>query len=181
MYLHSPCRSRRSGGGPRRPWATPAFTLIEILIVVVILGVLAAIVIPKFLESDRISRTNILSNTVRYIQQMVVYYRQTDDFDHAPSGYPADIEPSWFRSSALPRHTWTNQPISVEIVDGPSNQHYPGTKTFSLADDGAYTAWYNRTNGRFVVLIPAQESDDDTLAVFNAVNLANCSSLSDTD
>lgn len=157
------------------------FTLIEVLIVVVILGILGAIVIPRFLESDRVSRTNILSNTVRYIRQMVTYYKQTDDFPRAASGYPEEIEPSWFRTASLPRHTWTNEPLLVEVVDGPPGQKYPSTKTFDPASDSPYTAWYNRTNGAFVALIPPQEDDENTLSVFNAVNLADCSSLADTN
>jgi general secretion pathway protein G len=62
-----------------------AFTLIEILIVVVILGILAAIVIPQFSEaSDDAAESSVRSTLQTVRAQLELYKFKT-------GGYPADI------------------------------------------------------------------------------------------
>jgi general secretion pathway protein G len=55
---------------PRR-----GFTLIEILIVVVILGILAAIVIPELSSASRQTRENVLKDDVRFMREQLLRYR----------------------------------------------------------------------------------------------------------
>ena len=52
-----------------------AFTLVEILIVVVILGILAAIVLPKFSNASAIARASMLADDLRVIRMQVQVYR----------------------------------------------------------------------------------------------------------
>lgn len=64
-----------------------AFTLVEILIVVVILGILAAIVIPQFSSASQTARENTLKDDLRYLRtQISVFKAQHED---VPPGYPA--------------------------------------------------------------------------------------------
>ncbi|HZZ44639.1 MAG TPA: type II secretion system protein [Tepidisphaeraceae bacterium] len=62
------------------------FTLVEILIVVVILGILAAIVVPQFSNASLVARENTLKDDIRYLRtQVIVYKAQHQD---TPPGYP---------------------------------------------------------------------------------------------
>ena len=62
------------------------FTLVEILIVVVILGVLAAMVVPQFSNAAEAARDNTLREDLRYMRTQVLVY--TAQHDGTPPGYP---------------------------------------------------------------------------------------------
>lgn len=51
------------------------FTLVEILIVVIILGILAAIVIPQFTQATQEARDNVLRETLRNLRTQINVYR----------------------------------------------------------------------------------------------------------
>src|SRR5215210_5394014 len=63
------------------------FTLIEILIVVVILGILAAIVFPELTSASRQAREGVLKDDLRFMREQILRYRIQHD-DVSP-GYPA--------------------------------------------------------------------------------------------
>ena len=64
------------------------FTLVEILIVVIILGILAAIAIPKLSNASQIARESTLHDEMRFLRTQIIYY-QSQHGDISP-GYPAD-------------------------------------------------------------------------------------------
>src|SRR5437016_11111443 len=74
-FFQSPQAARRS-----------AFTLIEILIVVAILGILASIVVPQLAGATESSRENMLKDELRYLRSQIFLFKaQHQDI---PPGYP---------------------------------------------------------------------------------------------
>jgi len=63
-----------------------AFTLVEILIVVVILGILAAIVLPRFSNASAVARASMLADDLRIFRMQVQVFKSQHQ-DVAP-GYP---------------------------------------------------------------------------------------------
>lgn len=63
------------------------FTLIEILIVVVILGILAAIVVPQLTTASRETRETVLQDDMRFLRNQITLFR-AQHRDVSP-GYPA--------------------------------------------------------------------------------------------
>jgi prepilin-type N-terminal cleavage/methylation domain-containing protein len=72
-----------------------AFTLVEILIVVVILAILAAVVLPKFSNASAMARASMLADDLRIMRMQIEVYRG-QHIGVAP-GYPggnAAVEPT---------------------------------------------------------------------------------------
>jgi len=65
---------------------TRAFTLVEILIVVVLLGIVAAIVIPSVAKSGNTARESALASDVSLLRRFVLIYK-SHHMEIAP-GYP---------------------------------------------------------------------------------------------
>ena len=63
-----------------------AFTLVEILVVVVILAILAAIVLPKFSNASAVARASMLADDLRVIRMQIQVFK-SQHIGVAP-GYP---------------------------------------------------------------------------------------------
>src|SRR5437660_8216101 len=64
--------------------APKGFTLIEILIVVIILGILAAIVIPQFTSASQDARKNSLASQLQTLRSQIELYK-LQHLDNLPS------------------------------------------------------------------------------------------------
>ncbi|MHC4122987.1 MAG: competence type IV pilus major pilin ComGC [Planctomycetota bacterium] len=76
------------------------FTLVELLIVVLILGALAAIVVPRITQSAQKSKTNACAANVDILQTQVELYAADND-----GSYPATLsvvtsDPNYFPDGA---------------------------------------------------------------------------------
>jgi prepilin-type N-terminal cleavage/methylation domain-containing protein len=76
---------RRISTGPRHP----AFTLIEVLVVVAIIAMLIAILLPSLAAARRQARTVVCSTNLHTIGQALMYYAQASK-DDMPAGYNVD-------------------------------------------------------------------------------------------
>ncbi|MEM7577650.1 MAG: prepilin-type N-terminal cleavage/methylation domain-containing protein [Planctomycetota bacterium] len=78
-----------------RMYAKKGFTLVEILIVVVILGILAAIVIPQFTQASESARASSLKSQLQTIRSQLELYQ----VQHL-GAYP-DLETDWTQMTEL--------------------------------------------------------------------------------
>jgi general secretion pathway protein G len=69
------------------------FTLVEILIVVIILGILAAIVIPQFTSASQDARKNSLTSQLQTLRSQIELYK-LQHLDQLPSDL-VDASPTW--------------------------------------------------------------------------------------
>lgn len=144
------------------PPAAKGFSLVEILIVVVLLAILAAIVIPQVSNATQDARTTALLSNLqtirsrlevykvqhrdrypdeRFVEQMVQYTDEAGDVNDVPDpDYP--LGPYL---CAIPPNPFSGD-TTVEIVTG--------TTPFVAPDeDGGW--WYNATTGEFRAVVRA--------------------------
>ena len=109
--------------------ARKGFTLVEILIVVIILGILAAIVIPQFTNASQDARKSSLKSTVQSIRSQVELYK-LEQGDQLP-----DIVTNW-----TPLTTRTEYPTGSGKFFGPYMHSAPKngmTNTDTVVDGDA--------------------------------------------
>ena len=101
--------------------ARPGFTLIEILIVVIILGILAAIVIPQFGSASKEAKQASLKTSVQTLRSQVALFRlQHNDF--LPGANPLVGSGATY---SLP--TFWSQLTSFTDINGATNTTRTGT------------------------------------------------------
>jgi general secretion pathway protein G len=133
-----------------------AFTLVEILIVVIILGILAAIVIPQFSEASNDARLSALQNDLQTVRSQLELYK----VQHLDN-YPPAADGATFVTQMLSRTnsagTIGTDPTLFPL--GPYLQKFPtngfvsdlskatlvGVGATAVAGD-ASTGWYWDTN-----------------------------------
>lgn len=133
------------------------FTLVEILIVVIILGILAAIVIPQFTEASNDARASALDSDLQTVRSQLELYKM----QHI-GGYPASATLSTAATSQLLNRT--NQAGTIMPADGatadypygpylqqfPSNPYVAGAAATTVGDIDDGTAWeYDEDDGTF--------------------------------
>ena len=147
-----------------------AFTLVEVLIVVIILGILAAAIIPQFTSAADEGRTNSAAIVGRAMMRKITV-------EKAKNGtFPAAVTASMFEGGALPRNPLfpaVVDPAFSVSTDGAKN--HPATKT--SANDTVW--WYNSGNGVVRALIPNTGTDAEKIVQYNSANNTNITALNE--
>ena len=153
--VQTECASRRGDGG---------FTLVELLIVVILLGVLSAVALPQFGGQ----RLQAVSSTLQAnVTQVVMVLEHRKQYT-ADGSYPAAIDAAWFVSGQLPRHPDEMAGVpAVETVTTPGVLH-PRDKLMHPGVAGAY--WYNTATGAFRARVKTLPTPAETQAFYDLVN-----------
>ena len=141
------------------------FTLVEILIVVIILGILAAIVIPQFTEASHDARVSALISDLQTVRSQVELYK----IQHLDN-YPGTVSGTWTIGNFVTHLRGVTNSQGVTVARGavgalgPYLQKFP-TNPFNddatvcdataaadpLAAVGTNGWWFNSTTGNFGV------------------------------
>jgi general secretion pathway protein G len=138
--------------------AKKGFTLVEILIVVIILGILAAIVIPQFTQASTQAKESNLKTNLQTIRSQLLLYKMQHDAEAYP-GATFVAQMTTYTNSAgvaqaaadathnlgpylqtIPVNSASNL-ATVRIVTG------AGTAFAAPTTDGGW--WFNDTTGEF--------------------------------
>ena len=149
-----------------------AFTLVEILIVVVILGILAAMVIPQMSSATEEAKVGAAIATRNAIHTALLNYFK----DHAE--YPPTIDQQWFVSKKLPQNPfatdWTGDSVQ-EFSSNDLTRRIPEYKKINPSLSYGKPIWYHPRTGD--VYLRVLGVDTDTLTLFNRVNGLDLTSI----
>ena len=131
------------------------FTLVEILIVVVILGILAAIVIPQFTDASTEAKTSSLCSDLQTVRSQIELYKIQHN-DNLPSSAAVGIVSAMTEQTDIDGNAGTEYgPYLQKIPTNPFNDL--ATITEAATDPGIAggAGWFfNTTTGAF-------RADDD--------------------
>lgn len=133
---------------PRRPVAR-AFTLVELLIVVTILGILAAIVVPQFVSANSESRDSaMLMNLSRIRTQLQIYQSQHNGNWPTLANFANQLTMATNISGATAPVGTAGYPLGPYLQAIPINPWIPSN---SVAATGVGTSgwYYNEATGDF--------------------------------
>jgi prepilin-type N-terminal cleavage/methylation domain-containing protein len=112
------------------------FTLIELVMVIVILGILAALVVPRFVDLQSGSKVSATRGALGALRAAVATHYSSRAALNVTPYVPTSIEEGMLQDDRIPFDAFTNN-SDVVVSNGPP----PATSS-----DGGW--WYNSTNGR---------------------------------
>jgi len=143
------------------PRVRRAFTLIELMIVISIIGILAAIVLPKFSHGKEQAAIAAVASNVQSIQSKAAS-------EMAKSGeWPTTIDSAWF-AGGEPNHPQNSYGVPmIQIVDTSGLEH-PADKKLTTGVGGVVPV--RAAEGVFRARVADAGSEAETLAAYNKAN-----------
>ncbi len=156
-----------------RKQKTRGFTLVEILIVVVILGILAAIVIPQFTSASESAKSSSLTSQLQTIRSQIELYQIQHNGDYPTLASLQTGDPD----------EWTQLTTQTDVAGaagtdfGPYLQQAP-TNSFELTtnvvapgSEAAGVGWtYNQTTGEIKAVMSAAKAAELSMDTTNNVD-----------
>ena len=132
------------------------FTLVEILIVVVILGILAAIVVPQFTNAANESRVGNVATQVSTIETQLELWAARNNGTYPPlsdqESWEVLVDAGYFK--AVPRNPFTNS-LTVVAADAADFVDTDGSP-ISVIYEGTGGGWYyDQDTGNIAAHAPA--------------------------
>ncbi len=121
-----------------------AFTLIEVLIVVVIMAILAATIIPQFTDSTKDAKSSTVLFNLHTLRSQIQLYR-TQHNGTAPSGTLAELLVSTDATGA--QGTGANFPYGPYLRQIPTNPYSNSAAVKVITNDPAQAGDVTGTNG----------------------------------
>jgi len=145
MGIHPLTFSRRRRSSRRNA----GFTLVEIMIVIIILGILAAIVVPQFVSAADEARHNSTKMDLNRIRvQLEIYSQQHGGTYPTLAEFEAQMTlPTNAAGVTAPLGT-PGFPFGPYLMEFPNNP-LAGTKTIGSGAPGTSAWYYNETTGEF--------------------------------
>ena len=152
------------------------FTLVEILIVVVILGILAAIVIPQFTNASEEARSNSLITQLQSLRGQLELFQvqHNGNFPDLAGGSQAD----WGVMTALSGDAFTGPgadpaPPAVNArgpyIQQPPSNAFENSATVAAAAAAGVGWVYDNANGAIYAVMPAAKAAELGLDATNDV------------
>lgn len=134
------------------------FTLVEILIVVVILGILAAIVIPQFTNASESARATSLVQQLQTIRGQLELY-QVQHTGNYPNLTGDDGWDQMTQTTDVAGDT-ENDGFGPYLQQAPINPFTNSSTVAAEAADGVGWVW-DATNGTIIAVLPETAAPDD--------------------
>lgn len=121
----------------------PAFTLVELVIVVLILGILAAVAAPRMFDTAGDARSNATRHSLTVVRDAIQLYRAANNALPGDAGDEADLKADL--------ETMLNGPFPESSVGNTGNAVRVTTTGAPLSASGTQAWAYDNVSGEFIL------------------------------
>lgn len=117
-----------------------AFSLIELMVVIIILGLLAAFVLPNLTGKSDEAKDKIVCIQMKSIGQTLKMFKlDNSSYPTTEEGLNILVEKKYFDDGKLPKDAWSNDFIYIQNEDSFDLISFGGDKKESTSDDIYYS------------------------------------------